>query len=202
MEIINCEQGSQEWLDLRLGIITMSEIKLLLGRPRSKKETFSQMAISYMYELIAESITGELQSHAYGKHIDRGHEEEPIARQLYEEITSNLVTECGFIKNHCVGYSPEGLVSINGLIEIKSKIPKEQCRVIVDDSVPIEHIHQVQGGLWVSEREWCDFISYSRGVPIFIKRAYRDEKLIKFMAEKVALFYEELEKRMNIIIGG
>lgn len=202
MEIISCEQGSQEWLDLRLGIITMSEIKLLLGKPRSKKEFFSQMAISYMYELIAERITGELQSHAYSKHIVRGHEEEPIARQLYEEITSNLVTECGFIKNHCVGYSPDGLVGINGLIEIKSKIPKEQCRVIIDDNVPIEHIHQVQGGLWVSEREWCDFISYSRGMPIFIKRAYRDEKMISFMTEKVALFYEELEKRMNIIIGG
>lgn len=202
MQIIsNVEQGSAEWLALRLGIVTASELDCLLVNGKGQAG-FGAGALTYMDTLIGERITGEAADPFQGnRHTERGHELEGVARGLYEAREEVETQQVGIILNHGIGYSPDALVDASGLTEIKTKLPKFQVGVILSDEIPKEHIAQCQGGLWVSEREWIDFISYWPGMPLFVKRAYRDEVMIRKIAERVATFYELLDERMNKVLN-
>nr|WP_298522113.1 lambda exonuclease family protein [uncultured Halomonas sp.] len=201
MQILTLEQGTPEWHAARLGIVTMSEIKTLLVKGKGPGG-FGAGALSYMHQLIGERITGEPAGAFQGNaHTQRGHELEPTARELYGEATGHTQLEqVGIILNHGAGYSPDSLVGNEGLIEVKTKLPKYQIELLLADELPQEHVAQCQGGLWISEREWIDFISYWPGMPLFVKRAYRDEVLIRTIAERVKAFYEELERRMALVM--
>lgn len=202
MQIItDIQQGTPEWLALRLGIVTCSELDSLLVNGKGEAG-FGAGAFTYMNTLIGERITGELADPFTGnRHTERGHELEGAARSLYEDREEVKTTQVGIILNHGIGYSPDSLVLEDGLTEIKTKLPKLQVEVILGGEIPKEHIAQCQGGLWVSEREWIDFVCYWPGMPLFIKRAYRDEAMIRKLSERVKTFYEILEDRMNQVLG-
>jgi hypothetical protein len=202
MQIItDIQQGTPEWLALRLGIVTCSELDSLLVNGKGEAG-FGAGAFTYMNPLIGERITGELADPFTGnRHTERGHELEGVARILYEDREEVKTTQVGIILNHGIGYSPDSLVADEGLTEIKTKLPKLQVEVILGGEVPKEHVAQCQGGLWVSEREWIDFVCYWPGMPLFIKRAYRDEVMIRKLSERVKTFYEILDERMNKVLG-
>jgi hypothetical protein len=132
---------------------------------------------------------------------ERGKEFELLARDLYQIREEVTIEEVAIILNHGIGYSPDGLIGDNGLTEIKSKLPKFQVGVILAGEVPKEHVAQCQGGLYVSGREWIDFISYWKGMPLFVKRMYRDEAYIAKLAERVTTFNELLEDRMAKVLA-
>lgn len=200
MKILDLEQGTPEWHEARLGIITMSRIKSLLVNGKHSTG-FGADAFSYMHELIGEQLTGEPSDAFQGnRHTERGHELESAARELYTIQTGHEPREVGIILNHGVGYSPDSLVGDNGLVEIKTKLPKFQVDLLLSGEIPKEHVAQLQGGLWVSEREWIDFVSYWPGLPLFIKRAYRDEKMIQTIAERVEAFHEEMDRRASMVM--
>ena len=199
--ITNVEQGSADWLALRLGIATASNLDCLLVNGKGE-QGFGPGAFSYMDQLIGERITGEAADPFIGnRHTERGHELEGVARGLYEAREDVSTEHVAIVLNHGAGYSPDALVGRNGLIEIKTKLPKTQVGVILANEIPKEHIAQCQGGLWLAEREWIDFISYWPGMPLFVKRAYRDEVMIKKLEERVKTFYELMEDRMNRVLG-
>ncbi len=202
MQIIKeLEQGSADWHAVRCGIVTASEIGALLVNGKGV-HGFGAGAITYLHQLIGERITGQSADQFNGnRHTERGHELEPVARQLYTERTDAEIETVGIVLNHGAGYSPDGLIGNDGLLEIKTKIPAKQCEVILGGEIPGEHIHQCQAGLWLAEREWIDFVSYWPGMPLFVQRAYRDEPLIKQMAERLERFYYELEVRLHKILG-
>ena len=202
MQILNMPQGSPEWLAARLGRVTMSELKSLLVKGKGPGG-LGAGAITYMHQLIGERITGELAEPFQGNtHTRRGHELEGVARALYCDATGEpQPQEVGIILNHEVGYSPDSLVGANGLLEIKTKLPKFQIEVLLNGEIPDEHLPQCQGGLWVSEREWIDFVSYWPGMPMFIKRAYRDDIMIRTIAERVEAFHEEMERRISQVMA-
>jgi hypothetical protein len=202
MQIITeVQQGSPEWLALRLGIVTCSELECLLVNGKGEAG-FGAGAITYMNTLIGERITGEAADPFMGnRHTERGHELEAVARKLYEEREEVETSQVAIILNHGAGYSPDSLVGTKGLTEIKTKLPKFQVEVILSGEIPKEHVAQCQGGLWISEREWIDFVCYWPGMPLFIKRAYRDEAMIRKLSERVKTFYEILDDRMNQVLG-
>jgi hypothetical protein len=199
--ITDIEQGTPEWLTLRLGIVTASELDSLLVSGKGEAG-FGVAAFTYMDQLIGERITEEAAELPFQTRATiRGHELELVARSLYEGREGVITQQVGIILNHGIGYSPDALVGEDGLTEIKTKLPKFQVGVILAGEVPKEHVSQCQGGLWVSEREWIDFISYWPGMPLFVKRVYRDEVLIRKLSERVKTFYELLDERMNRVLG-
>jgi hypothetical protein len=202
MQIIReIEQGSADWLALRLGIVTCSELDCLLVNGKGP-EGFGAGAMSYMDQLIGERITGEAAELPFStRATERGKEFELLARELYQIREEVTVEEVAIILNHGIGYSPDGLIGDNGLTEIKSKLPKFQVGVILSGEVPKEHVAQCQGGLYVSGREWIDFISYWKGMPLFVKRMYPDEAYIAKLAERVTTFNEMLEDRMAKVLA-
>ena len=200
MQIIkHMEQGSDEWHASRAGIVTMSALDALLVNGRGESG-FGAAAFTYMNELIGERFTGKPVVSFSSASTQRGHDDEPVARELYEIETGNSVDSVSIILNHGCGYSPDGLVGNDGLTEIKSKLPKYQVAILFENEVPKEHEAQIYGGLWCAEREWLDFVSYCEGMPLFINRVYRDESKIRRIAERVKTFYELLGQRMETVI--
>jgi putative phage-type endonuclease len=173
------QQGTDEWLALRRGVITASTIgKLLTPTGKAAK---NDSARTQLLQLLAERITGESEASFYNDDMARGHLLEPLARDLYSE-SFDPVIECGFITMEfgttTIGYSPDGLVGDDGLIEIKAPRPKGHLRSLLSGEVPAEYLPQVMTGLAVTGRRWCDYISYAPGLPLFVQRCPRDEAMI------------------------
>lgn len=191
IEIIDCEQGSDEWLQARLGIPTASEFATVLANGRGGAP--SKTRRTYMLKLIGERMTGEPMDRFSNGHMERGHEMEADAANLYAFMHDVEPVEVGFIRNGERGCSPDRLVGNDGVAEIKSKLPHLQLDVLLRDELPAEHKPQVQGEIWLSERDWCDFVSYWPGLPLFVKRVYRDDEYIKKLEAGVDQFLEEME---------
>ena len=200
LKVIDCEQGTPEWLENRLGIPTASRFEDMMKRCRDKK-SMGKVAEKYAYELAAQRITEELPEGFTTSHTQRGNDVEPYVVELYEERTGNKCNILGFIRNEYAGYSPDRLVGDKGCIEVKTKKPELHIECIIGGEVPSEHMKQIQGGLWVSGREWCDFVCYSPKLPLFIRRVYRDEKMIEQIEHSAIEFNKYIddivEKVMN-----
>ncbi|WP_258066719.1 lambda exonuclease family protein [Arthrobacter sp. GMC3] len=167
------EQGSPEWLDARAGIVTASVVHLLLTAALKVADNKTSQGLTAT--LAAERITGHVEPMATSRDMERGTLDEPYARDEYSKRHAPAV-ELGFMVRdfgaYKIGYSPDGLVGDNGLIEIKSRKQRIQLGTFIDDDVPAENLAQIQTGLLVSGREWLDYVSYSGGMPLYVKRVY------------------------------
>ncbi|MGL6351942.1 MAG: lambda exonuclease family protein [Aeromonas sp.] len=191
MEIFNCEQGTPEWFAARLGVVTASEVDAVMASGRGGGE--SKTRRTYMLRLAAEKITGQPCTYFEGNaDTERGKELEPVARELYEAQTGVVVDQVGFIKGEAMGCSPDALVGEHGGLEIKCKRSYVHLDCLLRDQVPAEHIKQIQASLYVTGREWWDFVSYAPGLPLFIKRVKREEAMIDDIAQAVFKFNMEL----------
>jgi len=195
IEVFDMPQGSEEWFAIRRGIVTASEFGTLLMSGRGGGDSKTRRT----YMLMGERLTGDPMYHYSNDHMERGHDQEPDARNLYAFQTDLEPVPVGFIKNGPVGCSPDSLVGDKGMLEIKTKLAHLHLEVLLGETVPNEHMAQIQGQLWVAEREWCDFVSYCPKLPIFVKRVERDEAFIDRIKKAVDLFERELVTLMNVV---
>jgi len=188
------EQGTDEWFELRRGILTASEMKLIITP--TLKIADNDKAKTHLYELLAQRISGYVEPHYVGDEMLRGHEDEIYAKEKYRD-TYGEITDCGFITNDRfgfkIGYSPDGLVGDDGLIEVKSRRQKYQVETILGREVPKDYIIQAQTGLMVSERKWMDFISYCGGLPMFTLRVFPDLKVQEAIFEAAYKFNKQMD---------
>ncbi|MEI7296652.1 lambda exonuclease family protein [Paraburkholderia tropica] len=207
MILIEAVQGSDLWLQSRSGVITASRISdaiSVLQRKSGSKNPGDPTSDSdkYAYEVAFERISGK----PYGAPIkawtlDRGHELEPIARMLYEERTGNLAMESGIVlsDDRKFGYSTDGFLNDDrGIIEIKCPVDTVKIMDMLTTGDTSEYDHQIQFGLFLTGRAYCDFIQYvpaleSVGRDLYVKRIERDEEFIEDMVAKVLTF----EKRVT-----
>jgi hypothetical protein len=190
MQIIDVEQGSPEWFAARMGIPTASEFSTVMAKGRGGED--SKTRKTYMLKLAGEIITGEPMDAFTNIHMERGKIMEDEARDLYCFMADAEAQRVGFIRNGDKGCSPDSLIGDKGAIEIKTKLPHLLIELLLKDEFPPEHKAQCQGVLWVAEREWIDIGIYWPKLPLFVKRAYRDDGYIANMAGAVSLFNEEL----------
>lgn len=187
------DQGSDEWLAMRCGLLTASEMKLILTPKLSPASNEKERA--HIFELASQRITGHVEPHYVSDDMLRGREDEVLARALYAE-TYAPVSEVGFVTNDewgfTIGYSPDGLVGDDGLIEIKSRRQKFQVETIITGMMPADYALQVQTGLLVTGRAWCDFISYSGGLPMVTLRVFPDAKVHDAIIEAATVFEEKV----------
>lgn len=188
IEIFHCPQGSPEWHACRLGIPTASEFHSVLAKGEGKVRR------KYLMRLLGERLSGRVADGFSNAHTERGHEQEPDARNWYAFHHDVEPVQVGFIRNGDKGCSPDSLVGDDGLLEIKSKLAHLHCEVLLADKCPTDHYAQVQGQIWVAEREWCDFVSWCPGLPPFVKRVPRDEKYIAELDKAVRAFLDELNE--------
>ena len=187
----DCEQRSPEWYRARMGIPTASEFSAIMTPGKTKAEQKTRR--TYMLKLAGEILTGEPMESVVTFDMRRGQEMEPEARDLYTLQTGAELAHFGFIRHGRAGCSPDSLIGMDGGLEIKTKAPHLLIETILKDEVPEEHIAQVQGTLWVTEREWWDLAIYWPGLPLFVKRVTRDEAYIKQLASEIDRFNCDLD---------
>lgn len=179
------EQGTPEWFAARAGIPTASRFATVMAKGEGKTRA------EYMRKLAGEIITGELAEGFTTPHMERGKLMEDEARETYAFINSVEPYQVGFIRSGDKGASPDSLIETDGGLEIKTAMPHIQIDRLERDRLPPEHKAQVQGNLWISEREWWDFVSYWPRLPMLITRVYRDEPYIKTMSDEIDRFNDE-----------
>jgi hypothetical protein len=183
-------QGTDEWHKARLGMVTASVVHELVTPTLKVAANPGSRALAAL--LVAERITGFTDETFVGYDMERGWADEPRAITAYEKHNSVTVTECGFMVRDEwgfeIGYSPDGLVGADGLLEIKSRRPKKQLQTVLAGEVPAENMAQIQAGLLISGREWCDFISYAGGMRLWTKRVYPDAAWHEAIVEAVRAF--------------
>ena len=184
------EQLSDEWFKERIGSIGGSSIGSVCAKGSGKTRD------TLLYRFAGEILSGEKYHGFTNEHMDRGIEQESEARAAYGIATGNKVQQVGLIRlapyKH---YSPDGLVGENGIIEIKCVTPAIHVKTIMMNRLPPEYMKQIQWGLHVCKRDWCDFISYSPTVTsnqIWINNVTRDDKLITEMDKEADKFIGEM----------
>ena len=183
------EQNSEEWKRLRAGIPTASEFKDLLAKGEGKTRK------ALMRRLAGERVTGEPESMFENAAILRGHAMEDEARRTYALVAdlSAPLEQVAFVKNFGSGCSPDSLIGTVGGLEIKTAKPSILIDIFERDQVPTEHIAQIQGSMWITERAWWDVCIYYPRMPTFIRRVHRDAEYIAKLAREVAEFNRELD---------
>lgn len=166
------DQNSDEWYEMRAGLITSSKLGTIMA---NYGKSFGEPAKKYAVNIAIEQITGKAISSGYSnEHMERGHEQEPIARMLYEQENFCDVTNGGFFENGDIGCSPDGLVGDDGVVEIKSVIASTQYATVKRQKLDPAYKWQCIGNLKFTGRDWIDYISYCADFPedkqLFIHR--------------------------------
>ncbi|WP_342163023.1 lambda exonuclease family protein [Methylobacterium sp. SD21] len=190
-------QGSDEWIAARCGMLTASEMHLIVTP--TFKAAKNEKERAHLYELLAQRITGFVEPHYISDDMLRGHDDEVEALGIYAQHYAPT-EHVGFIVNDKwgfrIGYSPDALVGRDGLVEVKSRRQKFQIETFVTHAVagtiPSDFVIQIQTGLLVSERSWCDFVSYSGGLPMAVIRVFPDAAVQDAIITAAAAFEDRL----------
>ena len=174
-EFIDIQQNTDEWFARRGSKLTSSKMGTIMA---NLGKAFGEPANKYAVNIAIEQITGEPIPSGYSnEHMERGHEQEPIARMLYEEEYFCDVTNGGFFEGGFIGCSPDGMVADNGVIEIKSVIPSVHYANIKRQGIDPAYKWQCVANLKFTGRDWLDFVSYCADFP-------QDKKLYTFRIHK------------------
>jgi hypothetical protein len=195
-------QGSDEWHQARCGLLTASEFDRIITP--TLKVADNPKSRAHLWELAAQRITNYVEPSYVSDAMLRGHDDEIRARELYSKYFAP-VTECGFFTNDkwgfVLGCSPDGLVGDDGLIEAKSRCQKlhvqTACEYYESGEPPAEFMLQVQGQLLITERKWCDLISYCGGLPMLTMRVLPDPTIQEAILDAAAKF----EARINEVVA-
>jgi putative phage-type endonuclease len=208
MDIIdpkNVQQGTDLWKELRLGHVTASNVADVMAKGKSGE---AESRKKYKMRIVAERLTRKGESGFSNAAMEWGVEQEPYARMAYEVTNNTLVDQTGFWHHPQIAYvgvSPDGLVGDDGLVEIKCPNTTTHLDYLFDDEVPSKYYKQIQCQLWVTGRQWCDFVSYDPRLPernqLFIKRCPRDEEFIAEMQTEVLAFLGEVEEMIKLLLG-
>lgn len=190
IQVFDCEQNTPAWLAARAGIPTASEFATVMAKGKGGGESLTRK--KYMLELAGQIITGEVVEGYTNAHMERGKVMEAEARDLYAFTNDAEIKQVGFVRNGDKGCSPDTWVGKDGGAEFKTALPHIQIERLLAKRLPPEHTAQVQGNIWVCEREWWDFCSYWPKLPILVVRVHRDDAYIKNLESEVARFNDEL----------
>ena len=187
------EQGTPEWLAVRLGLPTASVFKEVIQKP-GPRGGIPIGRQTLLRKLAGEIITGEPMDGYTNSNMDRGTEHEAEARDLYAFLRDVQPVQVGFIKNGNCGCSPDALIGDDGMWENKDAAAHIQIERLLKGVLPPEHKPQCQGQLMVAQRQWVDYQSYCRGLPPLIIRVERDEAYIAGLKIDVDEFVGELDE--------
>lgn len=190
---------SPEWFKIRQGNFTGSEVWKLMTEPRSKKETISKTAETYILEKVWERLSGKTKSGIDNFATEWGNDNEPLAKKWYSKITGNRVDDAILVyKPELDGLtgSPDGLVGIDGMIEVKCPFNGanhlKHCFITNDEYFKTEHndyYWQIMTYLYLTGRQWCDFVSFDPRIDcdlgIFIYRVWANKADFELLENKV-----------------
>ena len=191
------EQRSDAWFSARLGKVTASRVADVIAKTKSG---YSASRDNYMAQLICERLTGQQGESFTNAAMTWGTETEPLARSAFEAYADVMVEEVGFVPHPRIrdsGASPDGLVGLFGMLEIKCPNTATHIDTLLTQTVPGKYITQMQWQMRCCERQWCEFVSFDPRLPqdlqLFVKRVEFNQTYVAMLEEEVINFLEELE---------
>jgi putative phage-type endonuclease len=199
-------QRTPEWFEVRRGKVTASRVADILAKT---KTGVSASRANYLIELALQRVTGTVEESFVSPDMQNGMDRETQARMAYEVFTGGFVDQVPFIDHPNIvnfGASPDGLVSTNGMVEIKCRNNANHWEVIKTNEIPKKYWIQQQAQLSCGQKEWNDYVGFNPNFPdrskLFIKRTYRDETFIKEMELAIQQFLEEVDKEVEHMMKG
>jgi len=190
---VDIEQGTDEWKSLRCGLPSASKFSEIITTSGDRSKSVTK----YIYTLAGESISGQRQEIFQSQAMLRGVELEPEARAMYEFMKDVDVEQVGFCfmnEDRKFGCSPDGLVGDDGMLEIKVPLVHTHIDYLFKGKMPTTYFQQVQGQMYVCDRKWCDFMSYSPSLKPFLIRVYRDDDFIEKLAVELEYMCSQIEE--------
>lgn len=197
MDTITEEQRTAEWFQARVGKATASRFKDVIAKLKNGNP--AAVRTNYLVDIATERLTKSATPHYMNSAMQWGVTHEPGARIVYEQRRKLQVEETGFIQHDELdaGASPDGLVDWDGLIEIKCPYNSAVHVLTWMDGMPEEHIAQVQGQLWITGRQWCDFVSFDPRMPpglqLYVERVERNDSFINGLETEVRKFLADVD---------
>ena len=195
------EQGTPEWFAARLGNVTASRVADVIAKTKSG---YSASRENYMAQLICERMTNTVAESYTNAAMQWGTETEPLARAAYESVADVLVDEVGYIAHPTIeraGASPDGLIGVFGLLEIKCPNTATHIDTLISEQVPTKYITQMQWQMSCTGRTWADFVSFDprlpSGLQMFVKRVEFDAEYVAMLKEEVIKFLAELDAKIS-----
>jgi putative phage-type endonuclease len=195
------EQRSPEWFASRLGKVTASRVADVIAKTKSG---YSASRDNYMAQLICERLTGQQGESFTNAAMTWGTETEPLARSAFEAYADVMVEEVGFVPHPTIemsGASPDGLVGLFGMLEIKCPNTATHIDTLLSQTVPGKYITQMQWQMRCCERQWCEFVSFDPRLPqdlqLFVKRVEFDPEYVAMLEKEVIQFLAELNDKVN-----
>ena len=199
------EQRTDNWFTARLGKVTASRVADVIAKT---KAGYSASRDNYATQLVLELLTGNVAESYSNAAMQWGTDTEPLARSAYEHKRGLFVDEVGFIQHpkiHQSGASPDGLVSDDGLVEIKCPIQATHLETMLSQKIPQKYIPQMQWQMACTDRSWCDFVSFDPRFPehlqLFVGRLERNDEYIAMLEEEVSKFLAEVNQKVEILRG-
>lgn len=202
------EQRTDEWFRARLGKVTASKVADVVAKTKSG---YSASRANYMAQLVAERLTGQPGESFSNAAMQWGVDNEADARTAYCFHADVDVSEIAFVDHPTIamtGASPDGLIGLDGLVEIKCPNTATHLDTLIGQKVPAKYVTQMQWQMACTERQWCDFASYDPRLPeamrLFVQRVPRDDALIAELESEVRAFLNELDSKiesLNTIYG-
>jgi len=195
------DQRSPEWFQARLGKATASKFYDIYKGDRLAGWK------NYRAELVVERITGNPAESFTSAPMQWGIDTEPLARLRYVLATKNQVEECGFFEHKSItaGASPDGLIGVDGGLEIKCPNSATHIQTLRTGKVPDMYMAQIQGGMWITDRKWWDYVSFDPRLPdnanLFIIRVNRDDIYIGSLETKIKQFLKEVDEECQFVKG-
>jgi putative phage-type endonuclease len=195
------EQRSAEWFAARCGKVTASRVADIIAKTKSGPSASRE---NYLAQLVCERMTSKPAESYSNAAMQWGTETEPFARAAYESTKDVLVEEVGFVAHPSIegaGASPDGLVGLFGLVEIKCPNTATHIQTLLDQKVPEKYNTQMQWQMACTSRQWCDFVSFDprmdEGLQLFIKRVEYDPIYVSQLEKEVIFFLMEVEEKIN-----
>ena len=195
------EQKSPEWFAARCGKVTASRVADIIAKTKSGPSASRE---NYLAQLVCERMTSKPAESYSNAAMLHGIETEPFARAAYESTKDVLVEEVGFVVHPSIegaGASPDGLVGLFGLVEIKCPNTATHIQTLLDQKVPEKYNTQMQWQMACTSRQWCDFVSFDprmdEGLQLFIKRVEYDPIYVAQLEKEVIFFLMDVEEKIN-----
>jgi len=198
------EQRSPEWFAARCGKVTASKVSEIAAKVKGGKAAASRK--NYMAQLVCERLTGKPKEGFTDAAMQWGTDQEPFARDAYSAKTGELVTEIGFVQHPRIamaGASPDGIVSPNGIVEIKCPNTATHIEYLLDPEPPQEYFYQMQWQMACCMADFCDWVSYDPRMPahlqLLIVRIPRDDDTVRMLEHEVETFLAELDEKVKAL---